>query len=281
MITSLLSNDIRILSKEIAIFLRSSSDRAFASEILSALGACVCSISEISGENPPTVNSRLTHSALTALKRVDTLVEIGTDGGVIPEAKGNVWLRRCRTLIPRLKNAYADSRRKAGLSFRLPKSDVLFTTARLTVRTVDESDLKFIVTLLNDGECLVYGVTPPHCCDSARELVRDGSVSVIARGDGERVGIIFCSLDANVEGRCWLKSVIAVRHRGMGYSLEAIDGFGVYAYENRSASVLSVYAPASIRNYAEALRRYGYTSERVGNGFVADQNINIDRTLCL
>ena len=279
MITSSLLSDLRLLSRDVTLFLRGTAGRSVASDIMSAFGICIVSASEVSPENSPELNSRLINSALRGLRRADSLIEIATDGGTIPEAQGNRWLRRCRTLMPRLKNAYKDSRRLAGLSFRLPKVSELFSTARLTVRTVGEGDLTFIVTLLGDPECFVYGVAQPRCCDSARELVKGETVSVITRGDGERVGIIFCEPDVNVEGRCWLKPIIAVGHRGRGYSLEVLVGFGCYALENRIASDLSVYVPHSKRNYADALLRYGYTLDRIGDGLVA--NKNIDRTPCL
>lgn len=259
MLTSALVSELRQLSRDVALYLRDVSDRALVSDILRAFGGCIGAISEISSENSSETNCRLLNFALRSLCRADTLIELGTDCGSIPESQGNRWLRRCRSVIPRLTGACKDSRRLAGLSHRLPEPTVLFSTSRLTVRSLGEGDLSFLVSLLGSSDHMLDVISSVIDCDSARRIVSDVTASVITRGDGNRVGVIFCTPDEVVEGLRWLWFAVASDQRGNGYLLEAVVGYTNHALLH-GASAIGICLPPSKRFLVKALERCGYTS---------------------
>lgn len=137
---------------------------------------------------------------------------------------------------------------------------------RLTLSTVEEDDLPFLVDLTNDPD--VRRSTSGHAPRNLRDrrewfesLGEGDDVALLARAEGERVGLV--SLDGVHEtwGRAEVGYTVAPAHWGNGYATEAVELLVAYAFDERRLHKVAARTYATNAASERVLEKAGFERE--------------------
>lgn len=266
MLTASLLDDCRLFVNDIVIYSRGLYDKSFVASVIELGGDCITFLCECRESSDNSGKARLIQLSLEAFKKLLTRIELAYKAEIISEAVSNLWLKRCRSLIARLQKCLLDYKRRAELiSTRLGKSDVIYSTARLDIRTPSESDISSLSQIM----CELYPKMSARFSDRdyVREIIKSreyGDVFVIAhRGGDMSVGAVFVREDRYDNGRVSVDLSIMPDYRRRGYFIEALEGIVKYEFDALCRGVVGIYLHNSCRFLIDCCSRYGFMTEGI------------------